>query len=64
MIAYYVHWIYPPTADDELFYGGIDDEKLFHHQENAEKNGNKYVVVREFIDFKTLIENYLEDEKS
>ena len=37
MIAYYVHWIYPPTADDELFYGGIDDEKLFHHSENAEK---------------------------
>lgn len=37
MIAYYVHWHYPHTADNELFYGGKDDDKLFHHKENAEK---------------------------
>ena len=36
MIAYYVHWHYPSTADNELFYGGKDDDKLFHHRENAE----------------------------
>ena len=35
MIAYYVHWIYSSTADDELFYGGLDDDKLFHEEENA-----------------------------
>lgn len=37
MIAYYVHWIYPPTADDANYYVGRDDYKLFHHKENAEK---------------------------
>ena len=37
MIAYYIHWHYPVTADNELFYGGEDDDKLFHHKENAEK---------------------------
>ena len=37
MIAYYVHWHYPSTADNELFYGGEDDDKLFYHKENAEK---------------------------
>ena len=37
MIAYYIHWHYPSTADNELFYGGKDDDKLFHHKENAEK---------------------------
>ena len=38
MIAYYIHWIYPPSADDELYYGGRDDlDNLFHHKENAEK---------------------------
>jgi hypothetical protein len=35
MTAYYVHWIYPFTADDELFYAGTDDEKLFHKEDNA-----------------------------
>lgn len=38
MIAYYIHWIYPPEADEELFYGGRDDlDNLFYHEENAEK---------------------------
>ena len=37
MIAYYIHWIYPPTADDANFYAGRDDSKLFHHEENSEK---------------------------
>ena len=37
MIAYYVHWHYPPTADDANYYAGRDDDKLFHHKENAEK---------------------------
>lgn len=41
MIAYYVHWIYPPTADDELFYAGRDDNKLFHEEENAISYANK-----------------------
>ena len=35
MIAYYVHWIYPSTANDKLFYVGLDDDKLFHKEENA-----------------------------
>lgn len=37
MIAYYIHWSYPPSADDSLFYSGDDDNRLFHHKENAEK---------------------------
>ena len=37
MIAYYIHWNYPPTADNSNFYAGRDDDKLFHHKENAEK---------------------------
>lgn len=36
MKAYYIHWIYPASADDELFYGGKDDEKLFYHKERAQ----------------------------
>lgn len=41
MIAYYVHWIYPPTADDELFYAGRDDKKLFHEEDNARAYAEK-----------------------
>lgn len=41
MIAYYVHWIYPPTAEDELFYAGTDDEKLFHKEDNARDYAKK-----------------------
>ena len=37
MIAYYIHWHYPASADDANFYAGQDDDKLFHHKENAEK---------------------------
>lgn len=37
MIAYYIHWIYDFSADDELFLSGKTDDKLFHHKENAEK---------------------------
>ena len=37
MKAYYIHWSYPATADDGLYYGGDDDDRLFHHKENAEK---------------------------
>ena len=37
MIAYYIHWSYPASADDANFYAGRDDDKLFHHKENAEK---------------------------
>jgi hypothetical protein len=37
MKAYYIHWNYPSTADDALYYSGIDDEKLFHKKENAQK---------------------------
>ena len=41
MIAYYIHWIYPASADDANFYAGRDDDKLFHHKENAEKYAKK-----------------------
>ena len=41
MIAYYVHWIYPQSADDELFYGGKNDEKLFHEEDNARAYADK-----------------------
>ena len=37
MIAYYIHWHYSASADDANFYAGRDDDKLFHHKENAEK---------------------------
>ena len=41
MIAYYVHWHYPVTADDELFYAGRDDDKLFHKENNARSYAKK-----------------------
>ena len=41
MIAYYVHWHYPASADDANYYAGQDDDKLFHHKENAEKYAKK-----------------------
>lgn len=37
MIAYYIHWNYPATADDALYYSGEDDKHFFHHKENAIK---------------------------
>lgn len=37
MTAYYIHWHYSATADDANFYAGQDDDKLFHHKDNAEK---------------------------
>ena len=37
MIAYYIHWRYPATADDANYYAGRDDDKFFHNEENAEK---------------------------
>lgn len=43
MIAYYVHWIYPASADDALYYAGYDDEKLFHRESNAMAYANKYL---------------------
>jgi hypothetical protein len=36
MIAYYVHWYYPPSSDDAVYYSGEEDKKLFHKLENAE----------------------------
>ena len=41
MIAYYIHWSYPSSADDSLYYGGDDDSRLFHHKENAEALAKK-----------------------
>lgn len=37
MKAYYIHWNYPSSADDALYYAGKDDNHFFHHKENAEK---------------------------
>lgn len=36
MIAYYIYWTYPPSADDANYYAGNDDNRWFHHKENAE----------------------------
>ena len=41
MIAYYIHWHYDNTCDDANFYAGRDDDKLFHHRENAKKYAEK-----------------------
>lgn len=35
MKAFYIHWNYPATADDAPYYSGTDDDKFFHHKENA-----------------------------
>lgn len=35
MKGYFIHWNYGASADDQLYYGGTDDGKLFHHKENA-----------------------------
>lgn len=43
MIAYYIKWVYPATADDSLFYGGMTDDKLFHHKENAIAYAKNYL---------------------
>lgn len=43
MKAYYIHWSYPTTADDSLYYGGDNDDKLFHHKENAEKRAKELI---------------------
>ena len=51
MKAYYIHWSYPTTADDSLYYGGDDDYRLFHHKENAEKIA------------KESVEHYVEKQK-
>ena len=37
MIAYYIHWRYPATADDANYYAGRDDDKLFHYEEIAKE---------------------------
>lgn len=37
MKAYYIHWSYPASADDVFYYSGKDDDRLFHHKENAIK---------------------------
>jgi len=44
MKAYYIHWIYPASADDQLFYSGEDDERLFHHKDNAVKAAEEYLA--------------------
>lgn len=44
MKAYYIHWNYPPSAEDALYYAGKDDNHLFHHKENAETFAEKKLV--------------------
>ena len=51
MKAYYIHWTYPITADDFLYYGGDNDHGFFHHRENAEKIA------------KESVEHYVEKQK-
>ena len=41
MKAYYIHWSYPPSADDAEYYAGVDDSRFFHHKENAEAVAEK-----------------------
>ena len=52
MKAYYIHWNYPSTADDALYYSGTDDDKLFHHKENAisyaEKRMEEYLEYSDY----------------
>lgn len=43
MIAYYIQWVYPPSADNALFYGGRADDKLFHHKVNAIAYAKNYL---------------------
>ena len=43
MKAYYIKWIYPTTADDSLFYGGMTDDKLFHNKVNAIAYAKNYL---------------------
>lgn len=35
MKAYYIHWNYAPSADDQIYYSGTDDDRLFHYSQNA-----------------------------
>lgn len=47
MKAYNIHWNYPATADDDLFYSGKADKYLFHSKVNAEKRAES--LLREYI---------------
>lgn len=62
MIAYYVHWYYPASADNANFYGGQDNDKLFHHLENAE-NYAKNELNKIYNDNKRFNELVTKDEE-
>lgn len=71
MIAYYVHWNYPTTADNANFYAGQDDDKLFHHKENAEAYAKKELASFEmklgdflYLDIKSEQEGLSEEEEN
>ena len=44
MKAYYIHWNYSASADDQLYYSGEDDKRLFHHKENAINTAQEYLA--------------------
>lgn len=44
MKAYYIHWNYSASADDQLYYSGEDDRRLFHHEENAIKKAEEIMA--------------------
>lgn len=51
MKAYYIHWNYPPSADNTLYHNGKDDEHLFHNRDNAEEFAkNKLAEISKNID--------------
>lgn len=61
MKAYYIHWIYPSSADASLFYGGTDDDKLFHKEENARKYMEE--KLKDFFEVKGKTEILFNKEK-
>lgn len=62
MKAYYIHWNYPASADDSLYYSGSDDEKFFHKEENAKKYMEE--KLKDFFGVKARSEFLFNKEKS
>lgn len=62
MKAYYIHWDYPTTADDTLYYSGTDDKKLFHHKENAQKYMEE--ELKDYLEVKGKVKILLDKQES
>jgi len=66
MKVYYIHWSYPATADDQVYYSGSDDDLFFHKRENALKRAEELMEIHDNLveRWKSLDEKKQEDALS